>query len=224
LAKSSIADCTWSGAAVYQELQASRAWKKASGFCAVPRTTGWSGVSARARWEATRSSVMSFLRSESSSSSILATSWEVRKPSKKWRNGIRLLSEARWEMSAKSWASWTEPEASSPKPVWRTAITSEWSPKMESAWVATARAETCITNEVSSPAILYMLGIISSRPCEAVKVVVSAPPCSAPCTAPEAPPSDCSSTTVGTAPQMFFFPSADHSSAHSPMFDEGVMG
>src|SRR5512136_3486392 len=110
------------------------------------------------------------------------------------------------------------------KPVWRQAMTSEWSPKIESACDATVRADTCMQNEVSSPAILYMLGIMRSRPCDAVKVVVMAPPCSAPWTAPEAPPSDCISTTVGTAPQMFFFPSADHSSAHSPMFDEGVMG
>src|SRR5579871_2352425 len=44
---------------------------------------------------------------------------------------------------------------------------------------------------VSSPAILYMLGIIRSRPWLAVKVVVREPVCSAPWTAPAAPPSDC---------------------------------
>ncbi len=69
-----------------------------------------------------------------------------------------------------------------------------------------------------------MFGIIRSRPCAAVKVVVSAPVCSAPCTAPAAPPSLCISVTEGTVPQMFFFPSADHASDHSPMFDEGVIG
>ena len=58
-------------------------------------------------------------------------------------------------------------------------------------------------SSVSSPAILYMFGIISSRPCEAVNVVASAPPCSAPCSAPAAPPSLCISTTVGTVPQTF---------------------
>ena len=52
---------------------------------------------------------------------------------------------------------------------------------------ASVRAVTCMQNGVSSPAILYMLGIISSRPCDAVNVVVSAPACSAPCTAPAAP-------------------------------------
>ena len=93
--------------------------------------------------------------------------------------------------------------ASMAKPVWRAAITSEWSPKIDSACVASVRAATCMQNGVSSPAILYMLGIISSRPCEAVNVVASAPACSAPCTAPAAPPSDCISTTCGTLPQRF---------------------
>src|SRR5574342_1048120 len=95
---------------------------------------------------------------------------------------------------------------------------------MERAWVATVRALTCMHMDVSSPAILYMLGIMSSSPCDAVKVVVRAPACSAPWTAPEAPPSDCISVTVGTVPQTFFLPLADHSSAHSPMLEEGVMG
>ena len=77
---------------------------------------------------------------------------------------------------------------------------------------------------VSSPAILNMLGIISSRPCDAVKVVVSAPVCRAPCTAPAAPPSLCISITCGTVPQMFVWPSDAHWSASSPMVDEGVIG
>ena len=50
-------------------------------------------------------------------------------------------------------------------------MTSEWSPKIDSACVASARAATCMTTGVSSPAILYMFGTISSRPCEAVNVV-----------------------------------------------------
>ena len=36
----------------------------------------------------------------------------------------------------------TLPSASIAKPVWRQAMTSEWSPKMFSAWVATVRADT----------------------------------------------------------------------------------
>ncbi|OQC35158.1 MAG: hypothetical protein BWX64_02579 [Acidobacteria bacterium ADurb.Bin051] len=89
-------------------------------------------------------------------------------------------------------------------------MTSEWSPKIDSAWVATVRAATWSTNGLSSPAILYRFGTISSSPWEAVKVVVSDPACSAPCTAPAAPPSDCISITSGTTPQRFFRPSADH--------------
>ncbi len=85
----------------------------------------------------------------------------------------------------------------------RAAITSLWSPKIDSAWVATVRAATWMTAGVSSPAILYMFGIISSRPCDAVNVVASAPACSAPWTAPAAPASLCISTTVGTVPQRF---------------------
>ena len=71
-----------------------------------------------------------------------------------------------------------------------------------------SRAATCMEKGVSSPAILYMLGIISSRPCEAVKVVVSAPAWSAPCTAPAAPASDCISTTCGTLPHRCSLPVA----------------
>ena len=46
----------------------------------------------------------------------------------------------------------------------------------------------------------------------------------APWIAPAAPPSLCISTTSGTVPQMFVLPPADHSSAHSPMALEGVIG
>jgi len=120
--------------------------------------------------------------------------------------------------------SWTEEAPSIAKPVWRMDMMSEWSPKIERPWQARERAETWKTVEVSSPAILYMFGIISRSPCDAVKVVVRAPVCSAPWTAPAAPPSLCISTTVGTVPQRFFRPCADHSSAHSPMFEEGVIG
>ena len=51
-----------------------------------------------------------------------------------------------------------------PTPVDRAAITSLWSPKIESACAASERATTWKTAGVSSPAILYMLGIISSSP------------------------------------------------------------
>jgi hypothetical protein len=181
-------------------------------------------VSPRARWASTCSASTIARSTSSSSGSIVATSWEVRKPSKKCRNGIRLRSVAAWAIAAMSCASCTEPDASIAKPVPRQAITSEWSPKMDSAWVASVRAATCMQKGVSSPAILYMFGIISSRPCEAVNVVASAPACSAPCTAPAAPASDCISTTRGTSPQRFVRRSVDQWSASSPMVELGVIG
>src|ERR1700745_675078 len=95
---------------------------------------------------------------------------------------------------------------------------------MDRPCAASDRAATWNTAGVSSPAILYMLGIISSRPWEAVNVVPSAPPCSAPCSAPAAPPSLCISTTAGTVPQRFVRPLLDHSSASSAIGEEGVIG
>ena len=103
-------------------------------------------------------------------------------------------------------------------------MTSWWSPKIDRPWVASERAATCSTADVSSPAILYMFGIIRSRPWLAVNVVVSAPPWRAPCMAPAAPPSDCISTTVGIVPHTFVRPCADHSSASSAIVELGVMG
>jgi hypothetical protein len=80
--------------------------------------------------------------SSSLSISILLTSAEVRKPSKKCRKGMRDSKVEAWAIRAKSCASCTEQEASRAKPVERVAITSEWSPKIESAWIARERAET----------------------------------------------------------------------------------
>ena len=62
----------------------------------------------------------------------------------------------------------TLPSQSMAKPVWRQAMTSWWSPKMDSVWLARVRAVTWNTPGSSSPAILYMLGIMSSRPWDAV--------------------------------------------------------
>ena len=69
-----------------------------------------------------------------------------------------------------------------------------------------------------------MFGIISSRPCDAVKVVVSEPVVSEPCTAPAAPPSLSISTMEGIEPQMFVFAWAASSSHVSAIGDDGVMG
>ena len=120
--------------------------------------------------------------------------------------------------------SWTLPSHSMAKPVWRQAMTSEWSPKMFSAWVDTVRADTWNTQGSCSAAILYILGIISSRPWDAVYVVVRAPAPREPWTAPAAPASDCISTTLTLVPKMFFRPLALHWSTKSAMGLDGVMG
>ena len=62
------------------------------------------------------------------------------------------------------------------------------------------------------------------RPWEAVKVVASAPACRAPWIAPAAPPSLCISTTLGMVPHRLACPLADHSSANSPILEDGVIG
>ncbi len=55
---------------------------------------------------------------------IFITSCEVLKPSKKCRNGTRDRKVAAWAMSARSCASWTEPDANMANPVARVAMTS----------------------------------------------------------------------------------------------------
>ena len=57
----------------------------------------------------------------------------------------------------------------------RQAITSAWSPKIDNAWVDRALALTWKTVGRSSPAILYIFGIIKRSPWLAVKVVVREP-------------------------------------------------
>ena len=138
---------------------------------------------------------------------------------------MRLRRVAMCAIAAMSCASWTEPEDSRAKPVARQAITSEWSPKIERAWVAMVRAATCMQKGVSSPAILYMLGIIRSRPCDAVKVVASAPACSAPWTAPAAPAFRLHLHHLRhRRPRGWARPCADQESASSPIVEEGVIG
>ncbi len=212
------------GTASWKGLQASRAWKKTSGFWAVPRMTGVSEVRPRRRKASRSSSRIRARRSSGSRVAILLTSWLVRKPSKKCRNGTRDRSVAAWATAAKSCASWTELAASIAHPVARACMTSLWSPKIDSAWVATVRAATWMTAGVSSPAILDMLGIISRRPCDAVNVVVRAPFCRLPWTAPAAPASDCISTTEGTVPHRLGLWAADQSSQYSAMGEAGVIG
>ncbi len=111
-----------------------------------------------------------------------------------------------------------------PQPVWRTPMTSPWSPKMESPWQATERAVTWKTVGVNSPASLYILGIIRNRPCEAVKVVHKAPVVRDPCRDPATPPSDCIWVTAGTEPQIFFWPAVVLASDSAAIGVEGVIG
>ena len=82
--------------------------------------------------------------------------------------GTRALTADRWATAARSMHSWTQEEASWAKPVWRQAITSEWSPKMEKALVPTVRAATWMTPGRSWPEIRYRGGTISIRPWLAV--------------------------------------------------------
>ena len=81
-----------------------------------------------------------------------------------------------------------------------------------------------MTQGSSSPAILYILGIMSRRPCEAVKVVVSAPAAREPWTVPATPPSLCISMTRTGSPNKLLRPATDHSSVSSAITLEGVMG
>ena len=132
------------------------------------------------------------------------SSWDVRNPSKKCKNGTCARKVAACATAAKSCDCCTLCDDNIAKPVPRTDITSLWSPNIDNACVANARAATCITNGRCSPAILYMFGIINNNPWDAVNVVAKDPICNAPCIAPAAPPSDSISIISGIAPQMFF--------------------
>ena len=104
------------------------------------------------------------LRSSKSSTSIFWISWLVRKPSKKCCTGMCPLIALRCATAPMSMASCTLEEASWAQPIWRQAITSEWSPKMDTDSVATLRAATCMTAGSCRPAMRYIGGIISIRP------------------------------------------------------------
>ena len=96
--------------------------------------------------------------SSSVSCSILFTSCEMRKPSKKWRKGTRASSVAAWAIRAMSCASCTDAAESIAQPVERQAITSLWSPKIERAWVAMVRAVTWKTVGGEFPGDLEHVG------------------------------------------------------------------
>ena len=69
-----------------------------------------------------------------------------------------------------------------------------------------------------------MLGIISSRPCDAVNVVVSAPVCSAPWTRARGAALALHLDDVRHLPQTLVLPSLDHWSASSAIVEDGVIG
>ena len=168
-------------------LTASRAWKNTSGFCAVPRMLGASGVNpARYRCSATNSSlIIARITVSSLSNSILEISCEVRKPSKKCRKG-----NARFEGGGMG----NQRHVVTFLDRSRRRVTQNLSgappsrPSGHRKWIRLAplsdRAAIWKTVGVSSPAILYIFGSINNNPCEAVKVVVNEPTCNAPCTAP----------------------------------------
>ena len=162
--------------------------------------------------------------SSSVSCSILATSCEVRKPSKKCTNGTRASSVAACAISAKSMTSCTELEAS---------MRESGGPRGHHVAVIAENGERLAgqrpRGDVENGRGQLARDLVHVRDHEQQALRRrerggKAPVCSAPWTAPAAPPSLCISITVGTVPQMFGFCSADHWSAHSPMLDEGVIG
>jgi hypothetical protein len=94
----------------------------------------------------------------------LFTSWEVRKPSKKWIKGTRHCRVTLWATKAKSCASCTEPEAEHGKAGAARRHHVLMIAKDRQPLRREERAATWNTAAVSSPAILYMLGSISIRP------------------------------------------------------------
>lgn len=80
----------------------------------------------------------------------MATSAPTRTALTTSSNGTRDRSVAACATRAKSWASWRPAAASTAHPVDRACITSEWSPKMDRAWVPIVRAATWIT-QVRAP-------------------------------------------------------------------------
>ena len=167
---------------------------------------------------------MSLPSSSAGSILIFWISWDVRKPSKKCMNGTRPLMVDRWATAAKSAHSWTLALQSIAQPVLRQPMTSEWSPKMDMVWVPTVRAAMCRTTGFNSPDRRCMTGIISIRPCDAVKDEQRLPVSEAPWTAPIAPASDCISTNLTGWPKRFLRPLADQTSTCSAIGDDGVIG
>ena len=155
---------------------------------------------------------------------ILLISWDVRKPSKKFMNGTDDRRVAMCEISAISIDSCTLWPDNMAKPVCLVAITSVWSPKIHRACFVTERAATWNTAGFKAPAIIYMLGIISKRPCDDVKVVANDPTSTTPWHAPAAPASLCIWVTFDLEPNKFFRPCPAQFAITSPIGVAGVIG
>jgi hypothetical protein len=136
------------------------------------------------------------------------TSCEVRKPSKKWTNGTRVRSVAAWAIERHVVGLLHR----APRPAGRTPVPHRHHVGMVAEDRQPLRGQRAGRDmehrRGQFTGDLVHVGSISIRPCEAVKVVVSAPACRAPCIAPAAPPSLCISTTVGTLPQRLVLPVA----------------
>ena len=192
------------------------------GFSAVPRSAGRS-ESAHAPVLAHFILDIRLLRSSSSISSIFATSCEVRKPSKKWRNGTPHSSVA-----ARAIAAMCEPPEPIRSRTGRTrlggshhvGVVAENRERMSGE----VRAATCIAKADSSPAILYILGSSGAAPGGGegrrertrLERTVDGARCASLLTASRPRP--------GRLPQRFVLPWPDHWSASSPIGELGVIG
>ena len=78
--------------------------------------------------------------------------------------GTRVFNAVKCATGARSITSCTEDSANIAQPVARAAITSWWSPKIDNACAAIARAATWNTPGSNSPDTLYKLGNINNRP------------------------------------------------------------
>lgn len=203
---------------------ASAFWKKVSWNWPSWRECGLFGFRPRARWARSSSQGTICCMASYGITIGLLISCEVRKPSKKFMKGTEVFSVAMWLTSAMSIVCCTLLPARIANPVCRVAITSVWSPKMHSACLVIARAATWKTSGFSAPAMMYMLGTMSSSPWEDVNVVTLAPTSTTPWHAPAAPASDCICVTSQISPKRFLRPAPAQFATQSPMAVAGVMG
>jgi hypothetical protein len=155
-------------------LAASRAWKKTSGFWAVPRSTGRLGFSAARRC---RDQLLVDQRAQVVvvEQRDLVDLVEVRKPSKKWRNGTRDSSVAAWAIEREVVGLLHRAEASIAKPVCgRPSRRCGRRRSTARGWRSCGRDVDDRRRQLAGD--LEHVGDHQQQALEAVKVVVSAPP------------------------------------------------